>query len=83
MSTTTSGLLASLMGDTTLVVGVEDELMEGCLKVYVGMRSLGFYVLIQDPEAQREVRSAWGGRGHVLIPLPPQGHLYRDGEARS
>jgi hypothetical protein len=83
MITTTSGLLASLVGDTTLVVGVEDELEEGCLKVYVGARYLGTYVLIQDPEAQREVRTAWRGGGHVLIPLPPQGHLYRDGEVRS
>lgn len=74
MTTPTSEPLTSL----TLVVGVEDELVEGCLKVYVAARYLGLYVLIRDPGVQREVRDAWRGRGHLLISLPPQGHFYRD-----
>lgn len=72
---------SSFLGqDSTLVVGVEDELVDGCLKVYISARYLGYYVLIQDPEAQREVRRAWSGMGHVTIPLPPADCIYRDEE---
>lgn len=68
-----------MFGNSTQVVGVEDELVDGALKVYVSHRSRGLYVLIDDEDAQRKVRNAWADqRTHVFIPLPPSGCLYQD-----
>lgn len=62
-----------LMGDAALVVGL-DEQPDGYLRVFLGARYMGLFVLLgpnDEDEAKiaRAVREGWKCRGHVLAPL--------------
>jgi hypothetical protein len=61
------GLIA---GTHTLLVGVEDQ-EDGALRLYLGARYRGLYVVVDDPDAQAQARAAWATGGHVTIPVPP------------
>lgn len=74
------GMVDLMTGNTALVVGVEDG-PDDALKVYIGARYRGVYVLVDDADAQREIRRAWDTMGHVLIPLPDENHLHKDAGA--
>jgi hypothetical protein len=68
------GLGDLLCGQTAMVTGIEDE-GDGALRVYVGARYKGVYVLVDGQEAQGALRDAWATGDKVLIPLPPRGRL--------
>lgn len=74
------GLLLS--GTGVLVVGVEDDPATGCVRMYVGSRGDGVYALIEDEEAQAELRTGWASsfRGHLVVERPPPGCLYTEEE---
>lgn len=73
------GMVDLMTGRTALVVGVKDD-PDGALKVYVGARYRGIYVLVDDANAQHEIQRAWATGGHVLVPLPDDSQLHRDGD---
>lgn len=70
-----------IMGTHVLLVGVEDQ-DDGALRCYIDSRHRGLYVLVDDPAAQAQVRSAWAtGSGHLTIPKPPADCIYRDDDS--
>jgi hypothetical protein len=71
------GLVDLMTGSTALVVGLDDG-PDDSLKVYIGARYKGRYLLVDDPAAQRVIRDAWAGMGHVLIPLPREDQIHQD-----
>lgn len=64
-------------GTHTFLVGLEDQ-ADGGLRLYLKHRSLGLYSVIYDEAAKDDVRRAWDGGGHVTVPVPPVGCVYRD-----
>jgi hypothetical protein len=68
------GLLA---GTHTLLVGVEDQ-DDGGLRLYLDSRHRGLYVVVDDPAAQAQARSAWATGGHVTIPVPHAEYIQRE-----
>jgi hypothetical protein len=75
--------MADLMtGRTAMVTGLEDE-PDGALKVYVGPRWRGVYVLVDDAEAKDAIRRGWAVGGHLLIPIPAAKCLWRGEPAGS
>ena len=66
-----------MTGRTAAVSGLSED-DDGALKVYVGHRHKGLYLLVDDPVAQEAIRDAWGYGGHVLIPLPEAGQVFAD-----
>jgi len=74
---TITGLLS---GTHTLLVGVEDQ-DDGGLRMYLGHRSKGLYVIVDDPEGQRRIREAWaGGGGHITVPVPDGQCVYSESQ---
>lgn len=63
-------------GFDVLVVGVEDD-PNGMLRVYIGHRADGRYLLVADPATQERVRRAWGW-GHLTIPKPPADAVFSE-----
>ena len=62
----------------TLLVGLE-ETTQGALKVYLGHRAKGLYLLVTDAEEQETFRRAWATRQHVWMwPLPPADEIRSD-----
>jgi len=59
---------------------------DGGVRVYVGPRWHGHYVVIEDLGSRIIINQAWqGGRnGHVTMPRPPAGKVYceRNGNCR-
>lgn len=70
-------LLGVALGTHTFVVGVEDQ-EDGALRVYVGERRLGLYVLVEDEAPQAEVRRAWATADRLTMPKPPQDCLHSE-----
>lgn len=69
-------MLGLFSGSSSLLVGVEDD-PEGGIRCYLNHRAAGEYCVIDDPDAIREVRAAWGGAmGHITIPTPPAELIY-------
>jgi hypothetical protein len=80
MADTLAGSMLGLFtGDTTILVGVEDD-PDGGLRCYVGARYRGLYVIVDDPKEMERVQHAWAGGGHVLMPVPPAECVYSDKE---
>ena len=80
---TLSGIppLGAFIGATqvTLLTGIEDD-PSGALRVYLGARYKGLYMLIEDAEAKDTFRRAWGsGAPHTWMwPLPPAEAILKD-----
>lgn len=71
------GIVSILTGRSTLIVGVEDDPEPGLLRVYIGARYNGTYVLVSDPEDQARIRRAWGDTSaHIFMPTPPRDAIY-------
>lgn len=65
-------------GTHTFVVGVEDN-GDGALRVYLGHRAKGLYVLVEDEDAKAQVQRAWEGcSGHITIAVPPPECIFKD-----
>lgn len=71
-------LIGCMMGTHKEVVGVEDDPDGHGLRLYLGTRSAGIYVVVEDPDAQEQVRRAWNGGGRVTLPNPPEHAYFRD-----
>ena len=74
------GVLGLATGRAALVTGVEDDPETGCLRMYLGHRSRGIYALIEDEDAKDELRRAWAGSQHVVVPKPPLEVLWTERE---
>jgi len=74
-------MLDLVLGRGYLITGVEDD-PDG-VKVFIGPRYKGYYVIVHEPEDIKEVRSAWGrNTGHVFLPasyVDPSA-IYREGD---
>ena len=71
-------LVDLLLGRCAEVTGIAEN-DDGSLKVYVGPRYHGRYVVIDDPTAADEVRRAWADpTQHVLIPAPDADQIFAD-----
>ena len=68
-----------LTGRSVEICGVEDG-PDGALKVYVGPRYNGIYVLVTDQGDQDRVRNAWALGGHVFMARPVADLLWKDPE---
>lgn len=76
-----SAMLSLLIGTGTIVVGVQDDPETGCVRMYVGHRGDGVYALVENEEAQAELRRAWGNhRQHLVVDRPPPEALYTEAE---
>ena len=54
-----------LTGEAILIVGVEDN-PNGGIRVYLGHRGDGIFVVVDDEESIATVRHAWSGTQHVF-----------------
>lgn len=80
-SQSVSGVHGLIAGTHTLLVGIEDQ-DDGGLRLYLNSRSLGLYALTYDPEAQEEIRQAWGRKTHhITLPVPPPDAIYEEAAA--
>jgi hypothetical protein len=65
--------------EVTLLVGVEEQ-PDGAVRVYLGHRAKGVYLLV-EPEQADPFRRAWASGQHVwMAPVPPAERLLVDGE---
>lgn len=73
-------VIGLLTGDSTLIVGL-GECADGALKVYVGSRGRGVYVVVTDEAEKVRVRRAWAAsyNGHLFMATPPREALYLEG----
>lgn len=71
------GILGLFTGHSTLLVGVEDD-PEGGIRCYLGHRASGRYCVVEDPKEIAEIRAAWAGSRHVVVPTPPAEFIYCD-----
>lgn len=78
---TIAGSMVGLFtGDTTVLVGVEDD-PDGGLRCYLGARYRGLYVIVDDPEQMEKIRRAWAyTSSHVLFPVPPPERVFSDAQ---
>lgn len=65
----------------TMIVGYEPQ-DDGAVRVYLGARHRGLYLLVTDPEEQDFYRRGWEsiGFGHHcwMWPLPPADLIHRE-----
>ena len=54
-----------LLGQAVLIVGVEDN-PDGGLRVYLGHRGDGIFVIVKDEASIATVRRAWSGGQHCF-----------------
>lgn len=66
-----------MAGTHTLLVGLEDQ-DDGGLRLYLGHRADGLYVVLDDEAAKVQARRAWAVGGHVTIPVPPADRICRE-----
>jgi hypothetical protein len=74
------GIAGLIAGTEVEVVGVEDDSDGRGLRIYLTHRSMGAYAVIEDADAQRQVREAWAGQGRVTVPTPPSQCVFWDEE---
>jgi hypothetical protein len=67
--------------DVTMVVGYEPQ-DDGAVRVYLGARHKGLYLLVTDPEEQEFFRRGWSsimnGNHCWMWPLPPADAIHRE-----
>lgn len=75
-------LLQAVFGPhSQLITGIQDDEDEGVpvLRVYVGPRYRGHYVLVSGPDIEN-VRRGWEGSSmeKLFLPVPPGSPVYQD-----
>jgi hypothetical protein len=76
-----SGFFGMATGMHVLITGLADD-PGGGLRVYVGARYDGHYVICDDLGDIARIRSAWGSTAsHVTMPKPPDEALHCDNPA--
>lgn len=71
----TASVFSSLMG--RLVTGIEDDVEEDAVRVYIDARWQNRYVLVGKAEGER-LRREWGSIHHMFVKLPDDAIILED-----
>ena len=59
-------MLDILSGQAVLIVGIEDN-PDGGLRVYLGHRGDGIFVIVDDEDCIATIRQVWSGQNHCFV----------------